>query len=642
MTTNLPGYLGKLLRVDLSSGQWWDEPLNPEYVRNFLGGSGLGARYLADYVTAATDPLGPDNPLIFMTGPFVGTQIPAAGRYSVVARSPATKLVGEANGGGHWGPALRHAGYDGLIITGQADAPTTLSILNGEVALHDASHVWGLNHYDTQDRVKADLAVDKHRVHVATIGLAGENLVKYAAVMNDHGRAAARTGMGAVMGSKRLKAIACGGKADIPMADPVAFKQFLRAAMRFVVEDFFVVSLRMSGTIMGADVGFMYGDTPVRYYTASEDKTVEDGINTSTLLDTMLDRQVPCFRCPISCGREVHLDNYVVERSAVTGSDTPRVDGPEYETAVGFSSLIGAADLQGAAYAGHLCNMHGLDTISCSHTIAFLYSLYNQGIVTQADTDGLDLTWGNVAPAIELVEKIARREGVGDLLAEGTDAVARRFGVPEQAITVKGLEAPYHDPRAFSGQALVYATTSRGADHMAGDYYEVIRGRIAPEFGLDLIDRFAQDMEVAKLAANTMDYRSFTNAAIMCHFEDITADNVVGLLQALTGWEVDYGTVMQIGERISVFKRALNFRLGATRADDRLPKPLLKQIEKGGTEGFVPDIDLLLSLYYQTRDWDPATGKPLPQKLEALGLGEWAEKLWSNNENVLASPSPAG
>jgi aldehyde:ferredoxin oxidoreductase len=231
---------------------------------------------------------------------------------------------------------------------------------------------------------------------------------------------------------------------------------------------------------------------------------------------------------------------------------------------------------------------------------------------------------------------------VGDLLAEGTDAVARRFGVPEQAITVKGLEAPYHDPRAFSGQALVYATTSRGADHMAGDYYEVIRGRIAPEFGLDLIDRFAQDMEVAKLAANTMDYRSFTNAAIMCHFEDITADNVVGLLQALTGWEVDYSTVMQLGERISVFKRALNFRLGATRADDRLPKPLLKQIEKGGTEGFVPDIDLLLSLYYQARDWDPVTGKPLPQKLEALGLGEWTEELWPNNVNVSASPSPAG
>ena len=631
MTTTLPGYLGKLLRVDLTTGRWWDEPLNPDYVRNFLGGSGLAARYLADYVTADTDPLGPDNPLIFMTGPFVGTQTPAAGRYSVVARSPATRLVGEANGGGHWGPALRQAGYDGIIVTGQAARPLYLSVINGEVGLHEAGHLWGRNHYDTQDYLKAQHAVEKVRLHAATIGEAGENLVKFAAVMNDHGRAAARTGMGAVMGSKKLKAIVCGGKAEIPIADPAAFKQFLRAAMRFVVEDFFVVGLRMSGTIMGADVGFMYGDTPIRYYTASEDKAIEEGINADVLLDTMLDRQVPCYRCPISCGREVHLDNYPVERSAVTGSETPRVDGPEYETAIGFSALIGAADLQGAAYAGHLCNLHGLDTISTSHTIAFLYSLYNQGIVTQADTDGLDLTWGRVTPAIELVEKIARRQGVGDLLAEGTDAVARHFGVPEQAVTVKGLEAPYHDPRAFSGQALVYATTSRGADHMAGDYYEVIRGRIAPEFGLDLLERHAQDSEVARLAARTMDYRSFTNSAIMCHFEDVTADNLVGLLQSLTGWPVDYDEVMRLGERIGVFKRVLNFRLGATRADDRLPKPLLQRIEAGGTEGFAPDIDLLLSLYYQVREWDADTGKPLPGKLAALGLGQWTAELWNDH-----------
>ncbi len=630
MTTTLPGYLGKLLRVDLTAGRWWDEPLNADYARNFVGGSGLGARYLADYVTADTDPLGPDNPLIFMTGPFVGTQIPAAGRYSVVARSPLTRLVGEANGGGHWGPALRQAGYDGIIVTGQASRPVYLSIINGQVSLHDAGHLWGLNHYDTQDQVKAAHAVEKVRLHVATIGEAGENLVKFAAVMNDHGRAAARTGMGAVMGSKKLKAIVCGGKAEIPVADPAAFKQFLRAAMRFVVEDFFVVGLRMSGTIMGADVGFMYGDTPIRYFTASTDPQIEDGINASTLMDTMLDRQVPCYRCPISCGREVHLDNYTVERSAVTGSETPRVDGPEYETAVGFSALIGANDLQGAAYAGHLCNLHGLDTISTSHTIAFLYYLYNQGIVSQADTDGLDLSWGNLPPAIELVEKIARRQGVGNLLAEGTDAVARHFGVPELAVTVKGLEVPYHDPRAFSGQALVYATTSRGADHMAGDYYEVIRGRIAPEFGLDLLDRHAQDAEVARLAANTMDYRSFTNSVIMCHFEDVTADNVVGLLQALTGWPMDYGEVMRLGERIGVFKRVLNFRLGATRSDDRLPKLLQRQIETGGTEGFVPDIDLLLSLYYQVREWDPLTGKPLPSKLAALGLGEWSTELWND------------
>ena len=631
MTTTLPGYLGKLLRVDLTAGRWWDEPLNPEYARQFVGGSGLGARYLADTITADTDPLGPDNPLIFMTGPFVGTQTPAAGRYSVVARSPATRLTGEANGGGHWGPALRHAGYDGIIVTGQSPTPVYLSILHGQVELHDAAHLWGLNHYDTQDRVQEELSsrASKLRVRVATIGAAGENLVKYAAVMNDHGRAAARTGMGAVMGSKRLKAIACGGKAEIPMADPAAFKEYLRAAMRFVLDDIFVVGLRMTGTILGADVGFMYGDTPVRYYTASEDPGIEAQINSATLMDTMLDRQVPCYRCPISCGREVHLDNYQVERSAVTGSETPRVDGPEYETAIGFSALLGADDLQGAAYAGHLCNLHGLDTISTSHTIGLLYYLYNQGIVSAADVEGYDLSWGQVTPAIELVEKIAHRQGIGDLLAEGADAVARRFGVPELAVTVKGLEAPYHDPRAFSGQALVYATTSRGADHMAGDYYEVIRGRIVPELGIDLLDRHEESREVAELAARTMDYRSFTNSAILCHFEDVQAENLVGLFNALTGWGVDYDEISRLGERISVMKRALNFRLGATRADDRLPKLLQQKIEAGGTEGYTPDIDHLLSLYYDVRGWDPATGKPCPEVLQRLGLDTWVDELWS-------------
>jgi aldehyde:ferredoxin oxidoreductase len=317
-----------------------------------------------------------------------------------------------------------------------------------------------------------------------------------------------------------------------------------------------------------------------------------------------------------------------VERSAVTGSPTPRVDGPEYETAIGFSALLGASDLQGAAYAGHLCNLHGLDTISASHTIGLLYYLYNQGIVSRDQVEGYDLSWGQVQPAIELVEKIAYRQGIGDLLAEGADAVARHFGAPELAVTVKGLEAPYHDPRAFSGQALVYATTSRGADHMAGDYYEVIRGRIVPEMGIDLLERHEESRDVALLSARTMDYRSFTNSAIMCHFEDVQADNLVGLFNALTGWGVDYDEIMRLGERISVMKRALNFRLGATRADDRLPKLLRQKIEAGGTEGYTPDIDLLLSLYYDVRGWDPATGKPQPEALQRLDLGAWADELW--------------
>ena len=619
MTTTLPGYLGKILRVDLTAGRIWDEPLNIGYARQFVGGSGLGARYLADYVTADTDPLGPDNPLIFMTGPFVGTQVPAAGRYSVVARSPATRLTGEANGGGHWGPALRHAGYDGIIVTGQAAQPVYLSVLNGEAALHDATHLWGLNHYDTQDRVKEAVARDRLRIHVATIGAAGENLVKYAAVMNDHGRAAARTGLGAVMGSKRLKAIACGGKFDVPLADPAAFKDSLRAAMRFVVDDLFAVGLRMTGTIMGADIGYMYGDVPLNYFTASSNDAIEDAINASGLMD-LLDRHVPCFRCPIACGREIHLDNYTVARSAVTGSEHPKVDGPEYETAIGFSALIGSSDLEAAALAGHLCNLHGLDTISCANTIGLLYYLYNEGIIDADETGGLELPWGDPQPMLALVELIAHRQGIGDLLAEGADAVAQHFGVPDLAVTVKGLESAFHDPRAFSGQALVYATASRGADHMSGDYYELIRGREVPELGMELLERDAEDRHMVETAVRLMDYRSFTNAAIICHFEDVSAENLLGLLRATTGWDVCYDDILRLGEQITNFKRLLNFRLGATRADDRLPKLFLKRLEQGGTEGYVPDIDAMLAMLYDVRGWDPVTGLPRPEKLESLGL----------------------
>ena len=307
-------------------------------------------------------------------------------------------------------------------------------------------------------------------------------------------------------------------------------------------------------------------------------------------------------------------------RSAVTGSDHPKVDGPEYETAIGFSALIGSSDLEAAALAGHLCNLHGLDTISCANTIGLLYYLYNEGIIGVIETGGLELTWGDPQPMLALVELIAHRQGIGDLLAEGADAVAQHFGVPDLAVTVKGLESAFHDPRAFSGQALVYATASRGADHMSGDYYELIRGREVPELGMELLERDAEDRHMVETAVRLMDYRSFTNAAIICHFEDVSAENLLGLLRATTGWDVCYDDILRLGEQITNFKRLLNFRLGATRADDRLPKLFLKRLEQGGTEGYVPDIDAMLAMLYDVRGWDPVTGLPRPEKLESLGL----------------------
>ncbi len=408
------GYLGKILRVNLTSGQLWDEPLNETYARQFVGGSGLGARYLADLTGPNTDPLGPDNPLIFMTGPFVGTQIPAAGRYSVVARSPQTGLTGEANSGGFFGPALRQAGYDGIIVTGTAREPVYLSIVEGQTPeLRPAGQLWGLDSYETQRRVQAEIGEAKAKV--ACIGLAGENLVNYAAVMNDHGRAAARTGMGAVMGSKKLKAIAAFGRAKVPLAAEKAFKEALRETTNIVNNDVSTQMLRLGGTVFYMDVGDMYGDVPAKYYTQSGLPEAAETVTPSYVAENLLIKGVPCFRCPISCGREVHLDSY----------GTPKADGPEYETTVGFGPLLGSGDMEGIAYAGHLCNVYGLDTISASSTIAFAFWLFEQGIITQQDTGGLALTWGNITAAHELIGQIARREGFGALLAEGARRVGR-------------------------------------------------------------------------------------------------------------------------------------------------------------------------------------------------------------------------
>ena len=440
--TTLPGYLGQILRVDLTQPRTWVEPLNADYARRFLGGSGLGARYLWDYVTADTDPLGPDNPLIFMTGPFVGTTTPAAGRFSVVTRSPATRLTGEGNSGGFFGPAMRQAGFDGIIITGQAPAPVYLSIVNGEAQLHDAGHLWGLDSYAVQERVKAEISQPKARV--ACIGPAGERLVKFAAVMNDHGRCAARTGLGAVMGSKKLKAIAAYGRAEIPLADPKEFKETLRRTMNFVIEDLFTQALRVGGPVLSLDAGFMYGDVPRRYYTAGESAHLEDNVNMSTMAETMLTRHLACFRCPIACNREVHLDKY----------QEPLVDGPEYETVAGFTTNLDSPDMQAAGMAGHICNQLGMDTISTANTIGLLYYLYNEGIIS-AEQIGMALPWGDAEPAIRLTRMIGAREGIGDIAAEGALALATHFGVPELAVQVKNLEAPFHDPRAFMGPGLV-------------------------------------------------------------------------------------------------------------------------------------------------------------------------------------------
>ncbi|MDY7040371.1 MAG: aldehyde ferredoxin oxidoreductase family protein [Chloroflexota bacterium] len=615
MEDALSGYMGKLLRVDLSSGTIEDEPLNPDWARQFVGGSALAARYLYDLVTPQTDPLGADNPLMFMTGPLVGTAAPSCGRYVVCARSPLTGIWGESNSGGYWGPELKFAGYDGTLLTGRAAHPVYLWIKDGVAELRDANHLWGQDSYQTQESIRQELSEPKARV--ACIGPAGENGVKYAAVMNDHGRAAGRTGMGTVMGSKNLKAVAVRGTGSVPLTDGKAFKDYVQQAREAIKEDIAAEVLRLMGTAGSAEMLMMFGDMPSRYFTGDDmDVTPIGG---ATMAETILVKGVACYRCPIACGRLTDVS----KRYGLS-----RVDGPEYETVATYGSLLLVDDLPAITYANHLCNRYGLDTITGGVTIALAYYLYDRGIINAQDTGGLELHWGDSEAAIRLTEMIAYREGFGDLLAEGSLAVARHFGVEDLAVQVNGLEVPMHDPRASFGMAVNYSTGPRGACHNQGDMYLVDQGQQQEELGIVTGERFESSAEKAQITARQQDWRTLYNAMIMCVFANPPASITCGMLNAATGRELPLDGLLSLGERAFNLKRALNVRLGLGAANDRLPKLLLQPLAGGGTEGRVPDVDLLMREYYAWRGWDPVTGKPTRERLVALGLADVAEDLW--------------
>ena len=610
------GYAGKLLVVDLSQGELRDEPLNQGWAHDFVGGAGYAARFLYDELQPGTGPLGADNTLMFMTGPLVGTRAPSCGRYEVCALSPLTGVWGESNSGGFWGPELKFAGYDGIVLRGKSDKPVWLSIVEGQPpALHDAGELWGLDCYETQANLRQ--ALGDAKVRVASIGPAGENQVLYAAVMNDHGRAAGRTGMGAVMGSKNLKAIAVRGQQRVPLADKEAFRQVAKEAVENVVNDITTQVYGQMGTASFVDMSMMWGNLPIRYWTGAQ---FDEATNLSgvAMAETILTRSVPCYGCAVACGREVTL------------KDTPYgvevVDGPEYETIAMFGAQLLVSDLAGVAYANHLCNRLGLDTISAGSSIALAVLLYDRGILTAADTGGLPLKWGDIEMACTLVEMIARRQGFGDVLAGGTKRIAARYGAEELAVHVNGLEPAAHDPRALSGMALVYATSPRGACHMQGDMYAVDMGLTIPEVGILPSGRF-KTRGKARVVVNLQNWRTLYNSAIMCVFVNPTAPVLGRLLGAATGGSPDIAEWQRAGERIFNIKRAFNNRLGVRRGNDRLPQLLLRPLANG-SQGRTPRMESLLRDYYAVREWDWESGKPARDRLITLGLPEVAEDLW--------------
>jgi aldehyde:ferredoxin oxidoreductase len=595
------GYLGRMLRVDLSRGRLWDETLNEDYARRYVGGSGLAARYLYDVLDADTDPLGPDNPLLFLTGPLVGTSFTSAGRYSACARSPLTGILGEANSGGFFGPELRYAGYDGVWVSGAAKEPVWLSIVDGQAEVHDAADLWGRDLYVTQDRLRE--ALGDPRARVACIGLAGERQVRLAGIANDHGRFAGRTGLGAVMGSKNLKAIAARGTGKVPLFAPEEFKALTNQALALFKDDTPSQSLRTFGTSGGLNIAHMLGELPIRYFQLGEHPPA-DSLSGVDMAEKFLRRNVACHKCVIACGRETRSPEY----------GDAKVDGPEYESLGALGSLLMIFDLQAVIHAHHLCNLYGLDVISMGVTLGLACELFERGLLTPADTGGLEIRYGDAAMVFRLIEQTARCESFGAVLAEGNAALAERFGAPELSATVNRLEVPMHDPRAYVGMAVTYALSPRGACHMQGDMYDLDLGRDTGEaIGLVPGDRHENSSEKGRTAARLQAWRNLYNALTLCEFENPPVPLLTAAINAATGWRLAAEDLIPIGKRIVNLKRLLNMNLGLTRANDRLPDLLLKPLAEGGAAGRVPDMPTLLAGAYAEFGWDPETGRPPPE-----------------------------
>jgi aldehyde:ferredoxin oxidoreductase len=470
-----------------------------------------------------------------------------------------------------------------------------------------------MNTYHTQDKVKEEVGEKSARVCV--IGQAGERQVLFASIMCDHGRMAGRTGMGAVMGSKNLKAVAVHGTNKIPVFDLPRYKSLRSEANRKLRDDNEAKVIREVGTAGAANYAEYLGAMPARYYSSGAFPAV-DNVSGAKMTETILTGRSACQGCVIACGRVVKLPKDVMKRK-----------GPEHETMVGFGANLLNDNLEAIVDLGELCDRYGMDTISASNTIGLAFHLYEKGIITKEHMEGVELKWGDVDAIEQLVRLIGSREGIGDLLAQGSLRFAKYFSAEEEAVQVNGLEVAYHDPRGVSGMALSYATSPRGACHNQSDYFFVDWGHSQEGLGIEFFPRHAQAEKAANVARH-QDWRTVDNAVVMCIFANVEPQEKVELINAACGLDWTVADMMKFGERSWNLKRAINNRMGLTRANDKLPKALLTPFPDGGSAGFVPDLDAMLSSYYQHRGWDLETGKPSLEKLMELGLDDVAADLW--------------
>lgn len=595
------GYCGKILRINLTAGKVSTEPLNQELARKYLGGRGLASKMFMDEVSAGVDPFAPENKVFIATGPLTGSNAPTSGRYMVVTKSPLTNTIASSNSGGYWGAELKAAGYDMVVLEGQAAAPVYIAIKDDLVEIKDASGLWGKNVGEATDLLQQEFNNDKAKV--LAIGPAGEKLSLIASVMNDRYRAAGRSGVGAVLGSKKVKGIVVLGSNKVEAARPEETKAILSELLKKIREHGVTgQGLPAYGTAVLVNIINEAGVLPVNNFQEGYFAQAEE-ISGETLAEKYLVKKDPCYRCPIACGRYCRVDG-------------EEGGGPEYETVWAFGSDCGVSDLKYVIKANNLCNELGLDTISVGTTIAAGMELFQRGYIKAEELDGTPLEFGNGEAMVEWVRKIGLGEGLGAKMALGSYRLAESYGVPELSMSVKKQELPAYDPRGIQGHGLQYATSNRGGCHVRGYL-------ISPEIlGVpEKLDRFSLEGK-ATWVKTFQDLTAVIDSLGLCLFTSFALglDDYRAIYNAITGSDYSSEDVLSSGERIWNIERLYNLREGLSKADDTLPKRFLEEpMPAGPSKGEVHKLDQLLPEYYQVRGWN-ADGVPTQDHLAKLGI----------------------
>jgi len=608
LAMSMYGNWGKFLYVNLSNGEVKVEEYNEELAKKWLGSRGLAIYFLLKEMDPTVDPLSPENKLIITPGPLSGTSAPTGGRYNVITKSPHTGFITMANSGGYFGAELKFAGYDGIIVEGKAEKPVYIYIKDENVEIRDASHLWGKLVSETEEAIRKEIGSKKLRI--ALIGPAGENLVKFAAVMNDGHRAAGRAGVGAVMGSKNLKAIAVEGSKTVPIADKQKFMLTIREKINKLRNDPVAGGgLPKYGTAVLVNIINENGLYPTRnFQTGVYEHAYEQ--SGEAMAAKYLIRNQPCYACPIGCGRVNKLPTIGV------------TEGPEYESTWALGANLGINDLASIIEANHLCDELGLDTISTGGTLATAMELYEKGFIKDEDLgEAPPFRWGNTEVLHYYITKLAKREGFGDKLAEGGYRLAESYGHPEYSMSVKKLELPAYDPRGAEGHGLGYATNNRGGCHIKN--YMISPEILGYPYKMDPHD--ISDDKV-KMLIIFQDLSALIDAAGLCLFTTfgLGADDYRDMLNAALGWDFSTEDYLKIGERIWNAERLFNLKAGLDPAkDDTLPKRFLEEpMPEGPNKGYVVRLKEMLPRYYALRGWTE-DGKVPPEKAKELGIEEF-------------------